>query len=89
MVEHTIGMALLPVLRDHDLRAQAAERRDLAALAEPRRSDLVRLDALIRETVPTLTALRERGFLLGLMSNCSAQAGAVLERIGLGRTSTP
>jgi putative hydrolase of the HAD superfamily len=30
-----------------------------------------------------LTALRERGLLLGLISNCSAQAGAVLERIGL------
>jgi hypothetical protein len=35
----------------------------LAALAEPRRSDLVRLDALIRETVPTLAPFLCAGML--------------------------
>ena len=38
---------------------------------------------LYPETVPTLAALRERGLKLGLISNCSAQAGDVLARIGL------
>jgi len=35
------------------------------------------------ETVPTLAALRERGLLVGLITNASAQAGGVLEEIGL------
>jgi putative hydrolase of the HAD superfamily len=35
------------------------------------------------ETVPTLVALRERGLLVGLITNASAQAGGVLEQIGL------
>jgi putative hydrolase of the HAD superfamily len=38
---------------------------------------------LYPETIPTLKSLRERGLKLGLMSNCSAQAGDVLSRIGL------
>jgi putative hydrolase of the HAD superfamily len=35
------------------------------------------------EAVPTLAALRERGLRLGLITNASAQAGGVLEQIGL------
>ena len=38
---------------------------------------------LYPETHPTLTALRDRGLKIGLISNCSAQAGDVLSRIGL------
>jgi putative hydrolase of the HAD superfamily len=38
---------------------------------------------LYDETLPLLTALRKRGLKLGLISNCSAQAGDVLSRIGL------
>ncbi len=52
-------------------------------LAEIETAGWVRAVTLYPETVPTLAALRERGLLLGLISNCSAQAGAVLERIGL------
>jgi putative hydrolase of the HAD superfamily len=52
-------------------------------LAETETAGWVNAVTLYAETVPTLTALRERGLLLGLISNCSAQAGAVLERIGL------
>ena len=52
-------------------------------LAEIETDGWTRAVTLYPETVPTLTALRERGSALGLLSNCSAQAGAVLERIGL------
>ena len=52
-------------------------------LAETETAGWVSAATLYPETVPTLTALRERGLRLGLISNCSAQAGAVLERIGL------
>lgn len=55
----------------------------VAELAETETAGWASAVTLYPETVPTLTALRERGFLLGLMSNCSSQAGAVLERIGL------
>jgi putative hydrolase of the HAD superfamily len=55
----------------------------LAELAETETVGWTHAVTLYPETVPTLTALRERGLLLGLISNCSAQAGAVLERIGL------
>jgi putative hydrolase of the HAD superfamily len=52
-------------------------------LAETETAGWVGAVTLYPETVPALTALRERGLSLGLISNCSAQAGAVLERIGL------
>jgi putative hydrolase of the HAD superfamily len=57
----------------------------VAELAETETAGWVCAVTLYPETVPTLSALRERGLLLGLVSNCSAQAGAVLERIGLAR----
>ena len=52
-------------------------------LAETETAGWARAVTLYDDTIPTLVALRERGLLLGLISNCSAQAGAVLERIGL------
>ena len=52
-------------------------------LAETETAGWVSAVNLYPEAVPTLAALRERGLRLGLISNCSAQAGAVLERIGL------
>ena len=55
----------------------------VAELAETETAGWANAVTLYPETVPTLVALRERGLLLGLISNCSAQAGAVLERIGL------
>jgi putative hydrolase of the HAD superfamily len=55
----------------------------VAELAETETAGWTKAVTLYSETVPTLTALRERGLKLGLISNCSAQAGAVLERIGL------
>jgi putative hydrolase of the HAD superfamily len=55
----------------------------VAELAETETAGWASAVTLYPETEPTLTALRERGLLLGLISNCSAQAGAVLERIGL------
>lgn len=39
---------------------------------------------LYPEAAPTLAALRARGLRLGLITNASAQAGGVLEQIGLG-----
>jgi putative hydrolase of the HAD superfamily len=54
-------------------------------LAETETTGWTRAVTLYPETVPALTALRARGLLLGLISNCSVQAGAVLERIGLAR----
>lgn len=55
----------------------------VSELAETETAGWAAAVTLYPETVPTLVALRERGFKLGLISNCSAQAGAVLERIGL------
>jgi putative hydrolase of the HAD superfamily len=55
----------------------------VAELAETETAGWTRAVTLYPETIPTLAALRERGFKLGLISNCSAQAGAVLDRIGL------
>jgi putative hydrolase of the HAD superfamily len=55
----------------------------VAELAETETAGWVSAVTLYPETLPTLTALHERGLLVGLISNCSAQAGAVLERIGL------
>jgi putative hydrolase of the HAD superfamily len=55
----------------------------VAELAETETAGWTSAVVLYPETVPTLAALRERGLLLGLISNCSAQAGAVLDRIGL------
>jgi putative hydrolase of the HAD superfamily len=57
-------------------------------LAEIETAGWVSAVTLYPETVPVLAALRERGLLLGLISNCSAQAGAVLERIGLAQYFT-
>jgi putative hydrolase of the HAD superfamily len=55
----------------------------VAELAETETAGWANAVTLYPETLPTLAALRERGLLLGLVSNCSSQAGAVLERIGL------
>jgi putative hydrolase of the HAD superfamily len=55
----------------------------VAELAETEMAGWTRAVTLYDDTIPTLAALRERGLLLGLISNCSAQAGAVLERLGL------
>ena len=55
----------------------------VAELAETETAGWARAVTLYPETVPTLAALRERGLKLGLISNCSAQAGAVLDRVGL------
>jgi putative hydrolase of the HAD superfamily len=55
----------------------------VAELTETETAGWASAVTLYPETEPTLTALRERGIQLGLISNCSAQAGAVLERIGL------
>jgi putative hydrolase of the HAD superfamily len=55
----------------------------VAELAETETAGWASAVTLYPETVPALDALRERDLRLGLISNCSAQAGAVLERIGL------
>jgi len=55
----------------------------VAELAETETAGWTSAVTLYPETVPPPTALRERDFRLGLISNCSAQAGAVLQRIGL------
>jgi putative hydrolase of the HAD superfamily len=55
----------------------------VAELAEAETAGWTNAVTLYPETVPTLTVLRERELQLGLISICSAQAGAVLERIGL------
>lgn len=55
----------------------------VAELAETETAGWVRAVGVYPETVPLLDALRRRGLRLGLVSNCSAQAGAVVERIGL------
>lgn len=52
-------------------------------LAETETAGWASAVTLYPETLPTLTTLRERGLKLGLISNCSAQAGDVLSRIGL------
>src|SRR5919112_1433228 len=56
---------------------------DSPVVAETQTAGWTRAVVLYPETIPTLAALRERGLRLGLISNCSAQAGAVLDRIGL------
>ena len=67
--------------------APAAWGRSIPGLVAKARRDrdgpLDRRGHPLPEALPTLAALRERGLKLGLISNCSAQAGAVLERIGL------
>src|SRR3954453_2514433 len=55
----------------------------VAELAESETAGWTRAVVLYPETLPTLAALRERGLQLGLIRNCSAQARAVLARIGL------
>jgi putative hydrolase of the HAD superfamily len=55
----------------------------VAELAETETAGWTSAVTLYPEALPTLAALRERGLKLGLISNCSAQAGAVLDRIGL------
>jgi len=55
----------------------------IAELAETETAGWASAVTLYSDAVQTLVALRERGLLLGLISNCSSQAGAVLDRIGL------
>ena len=52
-------------------------------LAETETAGWASAVTLYDETLPLLAALRARGLKLGLISNCSAQAGDVLARIGL------
>lgn len=55
----------------------------VAELAETETAGWAGAVTLYPETLPTLAALRASRLKLGLISNCSAQAGAVLARIGL------
>jgi putative hydrolase of the HAD superfamily len=55
----------------------------VAELAETEMTGWAGAVTLYPDAVQTLAALREHGLLLGLISNCSSQAGAVLGRIGL------
>ncbi|MCC7371262.1 MAG: HAD family hydrolase [Chloroflexi bacterium] len=54
----------------------------LRELAEREIDGWVSAVTLYPETLPTLAALQDRGYALGLLSNCSAH-GDLLERIGL------
>jgi putative hydrolase of the HAD superfamily len=55
----------------------------LAELVEVAIAGWARAVTIYPETLPLVAALRERGLKLGLISNCSADAGATVERIGL------
>jgi putative hydrolase of the HAD superfamily len=55
----------------------------ISELAEVERAGWARAVTIYPETLPLLAALRERGLKLGLISNCSADAGATVERVGL------
>jgi putative hydrolase of the HAD superfamily len=55
----------------------------LAELVDVEIAGWARAVTIYPETLPLLAALRERGLKLGLISNCSADAGATVERIGL------
>jgi putative hydrolase of the HAD superfamily len=55
----------------------------LAELVELEIAGWARAVAIYPEALPTLAALRQRGLKLGLISNCSADAGATVARIGL------
>ena len=55
----------------------------LADLAEQQIAAWARAVTLYPETVPLLADLRQRDLKLGLISNCSADAGATVARIGL------
>ncbi len=54
----------------------------LAELVELEIAGWARAVTIYPETLPVLAALRERGLKLGLISNCSADAGATVARIG-------
>src|SRR6266550_3398949 len=55
----------------------------LAELVELEIAGWARAVTIYPETLPLLAVLRERGLKLGLISNCSADAGATVARIGL------
>jgi putative hydrolase of the HAD superfamily len=55
----------------------------VAGLVEEQIAGWARAVTLYPETLPVLAALRQRGLKLGLISNCSADAGATVARIGL------
>jgi len=55
----------------------------LAELREQQLDGWARAVTIYPETLPLLIALRQRGLKLGLISNCSADAGAAIARIGL------
>jgi len=67
------------------LRALEIECREelLRELAEGDRSAWIEGVRLYDDTIPTLQALRERGFALGLVSNCTSQTMAVIHAHGL------
>jgi len=52
-------------------------------LAELENRSWVGAVRLYPDALPTLCELKRRGYKLGLVSNCSSQAGAVVHRIGL------
>jgi putative hydrolase of the HAD superfamily len=55
----------------------------LATMVEQQIDGWARAVTIYPETQPILTALRQRNLKLGLISNCSADAGAMVARIGL------
>lgn len=55
----------------------------IAELAEHEHEVWRRAVQLYPDTLPTLAELRRRGFKLGILSNCSCQAGAVIHHLGL------
>jgi putative hydrolase of the HAD superfamily len=60
-----------------------AEERLIEELAEFEHDVWRRAVQLYPDTKPTLAELRRRGFKLGILSNCSCQAGAVIHHLGL------
>lgn len=55
----------------------------IAELAEHEHAVWRRAVQLYPDALPTLVELRRRGFRLGILSNCSCQAGAVIHHLGL------
>jgi putative hydrolase of the HAD superfamily len=62
-----------------------AEAALIAELAAGDRTAWAEAARLYPDALPTLATLRDRGFSLGLVSNCSCQAEDVLQATGLGR----
>lgn len=72
---------ILAMLRAMDVQP---ERRLLERLAEADRAAWIEAAALYPDAVSTLVGLKDRGFSLGLVSNCTCQARDVIRAHGLG-----